>query len=250
MSSTVSTRRAAIGPLDCRTVQTGDSPDYLVVLCHGYGAPGEDLVPLGAELLRALGPTGERFQIVFPQAPHTLAELGLPDGRAWWPLNMQRLMEMVQANDFRELRTHTPPGLDEARQMLVATVDAGLGAIGVDASRLVLGGFSQGAMLALDVFLRGLRDVPAGLVQWSGTVICEGQWHSHAARLEGVPVVQSHGTLDQILPYAAAEALRDLLKDSGADLQFLPFRGPHTIPLEALEATAGLLNAVVQTSDR
>jgi phospholipase/carboxylesterase len=47
-------------------------------------------------------------------------------------------------------------------------------------------------------------------------------------------VLQSHGDEDQILPFEAAEWLRDLLVEAGCDVEFIPFHGPHTIPPVAL----------------
>ena len=52
---------------------------------------------------------------------------------------------------------------------------------------------------------------------------------------------QSHGRTDPILPFAAAEWLRDLLDDSGLEVEFLEFPGVHTIPMEAVEKMGSLL---------
>ena len=75
-------RRARLGGLDTVIVGEGDGP--AVVLLHGFGAPGEDLVPL-ARMLDA--PPGTRF--VFPVGP---IELGLPfsEARAWWMIDISR----------------------------------------------------------------------------------------------------------------------------------------------------------------
>ncbi|MCB2067917.1 MAG: dienelactone hydrolase family protein, partial [Erythrobacter sp.] len=113
-------------------------------------------------------------------------------------------------------------------------------------SRIVVGGFSQGSMLATDVTLR-LSGPPAGLVIYSGTLLNEAEWSSLAPERSGLSVLQSHGTEDPILPFVAAEWLRDLLTASGLDVEFQSFRGGHTITNAAIESTAAMLQAVGQT---
>ena len=53
--------------------------------------------------------------------------------------------------------------------------------------------------------------------------------------------MQTHGRQDQILPFAAAIALRELLTEAGANVNFIEFNGPHTITLPGLEALVELL---------
>ncbi|MEM9646398.1 MAG: lysophospholipase, partial [Planctomycetota bacterium] len=78
--------------LNCIVIDGGPSPTIPVVVCHGYGAPGHDLAGLAHEWLNLLGEEkGTKFRFVFPEGPLSLAEQGMPDGRAWWPLNMARL---------------------------------------------------------------------------------------------------------------------------------------------------------------
>ncbi len=105
---------------------------------------------------------------------------------------------------------------------------------------MILGGFSQGAMLATDVALR-LEEAPAGLIIWSGTLISEPEWRKRAPARRGLGVFQSHGRQDPLLPFLRAVALRDLLIEAGLEVDFLAFDGEHTIPLEALERTADFL---------
>jgi phospholipase/carboxylesterase len=94
-------------------------------------------------------------------------------------------------------------------------------------------------MLTTDLALR-LEEAPAGLAILSGTLTDEPSWTRLAARRQGLRVVQSHGRQDPILPYANAEALRDVLKGAGCDVTFLPFAGGHTIPDDALSAISSL----------
>ena len=67
-----------LGELTCRTVQNIDpseKPELVVILCHGFGAPGTDLVPLGPELLSMRPQLAETTRIIFPEAPLEPPEL-------------------------------------------------------------------------------------------------------------------------------------------------------------------------------
>ena len=190
-----------------------------VVLLHGFGAPGDDLVSL-ADVIDA--PPRTRF--VFPAAPLVL---GGPygDARAWWMLDLERI-ERAMAGIVEDRSAEVPDGLDRARGLLAQTLDEI--AAGTTAP-IVLGGFSQGAMLALDTFLDGTPPI-AGLALMSGTRINGAAWAARFARARGVPVMMSHGRADPLLPFAAAASLRDDLRAAGADLDWIEFAGGHEIP--------------------
>jgi phospholipase/carboxylesterase len=202
------------------------------------------LVGVAGEWISLLGAAAEQFRFVFPAAPLSLAELGLPDGRAWWPLNMSRLMEAVEAKQFDELHQHEPPGIDRAREQLCETIQLVQQELG-GTKRLVLGGFSQGAMLTMETSLRGTIDPPEVLIQFSGTVVCEPHWQSAMPRLSNTRVYQSHGQIDPILPFASAERLQELLSEGKVNVDFHSFMGPHTIDPVAIDNTAQALRACV-----
>lgn len=236
--------RARYGALNCIVVDGGTQPEIAVVLCHGYGAPGHDLAGLSEPWIRQLGDDAGRFRFVFPAAPNSLADLGMPGGLAWWPLNMARLMQAMEANEFEELHQHIPPGIDDAREKLCETIELVKKEIAGDETPLVLGGFSQGAMLTMETALRGSIDPPKCLVQFSGTVVCEPQWTAAMDRLDATSVYQAHGMQDPILPYSSAVRLHDLLKNSDVDVQFHSFNGPHTIDQDSIDHITDRLRAL------
>ena len=240
----INASQTTYGSLDCIVVDGGPNPTVAVVLCHGYGAPGSDLVSLSGAWIPLLGDDASRFRFVFPAAPTTLADMGMPDGRAWWPLNMARLMEAIEANAFDELHQHTPPGIDSAREKLCETIRLVKDEIAGDSTPLVLGGFSQGAMLTMETSLRGSVDPPQLLIQFSGTVVCEPQWQSAMNRLDQCRVYQSHGQMDPILPYSSAMRLRELLEEANVNVDFHSFIGPHTIDQASVEAVATAMHSV------
>lgn len=235
---TIATR---FGNLDCTLVSNAKrkSPPKLgVILCHGFGAPGTDLVPLGEELAALAPETWSNVAYLFPKAPISLDSFGIPGGRAWWLIDIARFQRaMNQPEELARLRRDAPPGMREASDMLLECVRDFQEQTGLATSQLVLGGFSQGSMLAADVAFR-LPESPAGLCILSGTLLTEEQWTQAAAQHRSMPVLQSHGRFDPILPFRAAETLRDMLTTVGLKVDFLPFDGPHTIPFEALSRFA------------
>ncbi|MEM6688709.1 MAG: lysophospholipase [Planctomycetota bacterium] len=235
-----------IGPLECIIVDKSDDAsqiEHLVVLCHGYGASCSDLASLSASWLESLQAEGSRFRFIFPNAPISLAPMGMPGGFAWWPLNMARLMEAMEAQSFEELHSETPPGIQEATDLLGEVVKAAIEELGdAPQTKLTIGGFSQGAMVTMNGTLMDAWTKPVNLIQFSGTLISEQTWKERAAEsLAGVRIYQSHGRIDPILPFSGAERLCDLVEEARASIQFHAFDGPHTIDLDSIAHVAEML---------
>lgn len=211
---------------------TQTPPKAAVILCHGFGAPGDDLVGLGAELANQV-PALRDVRFYFPAAPLEL-EMGWGGSRAWWLIDMgaiQRLQHDPAAQ--REFRKLEPEGMPAARKAMLALVQEVATNTKLPMKKIVLGGFSQGAMIATDVALR-LEEAPGALVALSGTLLIEDAWRLKAKARAGLPVFQSHGRQDPILPYAAAEWLKELFVEAGMQHEFVPFAGGHTIGQDAL----------------
>src|SRR3954470_12491967 len=162
--------RTTLGGLQCVVAQaTQDPPRLLAVLCHGFGATGEDLVSFAPELVH-LRPELEPVRFVFPAAPISLGWTGMGEGLAWWPIDFEK-MEAARgggAPALQRLHERTPGGLPQARRMLREALDVACRQANLPLSRAVLGGFSQGSMVSTDVALR-LEEAPAGLCILSGT---------------------------------------------------------------------------------
>lgn len=212
----------------------GDGP--VVVLMHGFGAPGADLVPLQRVL-----DVPREVRWVFPAAPLDLSGPYGFDSRAWWMIDVAALDRAIATGQMRDLSRSHPEGLLEARGLVLEMLDA------IDRelapSALVLGGFSQGAMLALDTALHTDRAL-AGLILWSGTLLAEDEWVPRMSARSGLPVLQSHGSMDRLLPFALAEKLRDHLTAAGCSVKWVPFRGEHEIPHPVLDATAEFVRSI------
>lgn len=231
-------RLVQLGGLDVRitggTDGSGGGDGPVVVLMHGFGAPADDLIPLG-DVLAA--PAGTRF--VFPGAPHALPGMW-PGARAWWMIDLDRYARAISSGGLRELAEAVPPGMAEARAAVEAMLDALQGELQVAGSRMVLGGFSQGSMLALDLAMRSDRPL-AGLVLMSSTFQCRTAWIEGMARRAGLPVFQSHGHADPILPFALAVDLRDQMRAAGLEVDWVEFPGGHEIPPPVVRGASAFL---------
>ena len=224
-----------LGDLKARVVGPRGAP--AVLLCHGFGAPGDDLVPLA----EALDPHST-WRWIFPEAPLDLSTtMGFP-GRAWWLIDFEQVQAISQKSKEALLafRQNEPEGMARARSLLTGLVDVVQAQSGLSLSRFVLGGFSQGAMITTDVALR-LDEAPLGLVAMSGTLLLEDLWTAKAKARPTLPVFQSHGRQDPLLPFWVAERMRDLFQEAGMPVTWVPFDGGHGIGLEALRGLARFL---------
>ena len=203
-----------------------------VVLMHGYGAPGDDLVGIGGAID---APPGTTF--LFPEAPMALGDAAmvslLGDARAWWQIDVGRYQRAIMQGTLEQIVDEVPDGMKEAREKLVAMLDAYERQTSTPKERIVLGGFSQGSMLATDVALRTKRPL-AGLVVLSGTLLAAHEWLPLMPDRKDLRVFQSHGTQDPILPFAIAERLRHALDGAGMHVSFTEFTGGHGIPPEVM----------------
>jgi phospholipase/carboxylesterase len=217
-------RRKRIAQLEALVVE-GDPSAATVVLFHGFGADMSDLATL-ADMIQA--PKGTNW--VFPNGHLTVPLGGHYEGRAWFPISVSELeRSMAAQGQSLDWSNVVPPGLKKARQNAMALIEA----LNVPMDKLVLGGFSQGGMLAVDVTLHSATP-PKGLVVLSGTLVNEPEWKELAPKHRGLEFFQSHGFRDSVLGFPMAQRLEKLFKDAGWSGQLQRFEGAHEIPPEVL----------------
>ncbi len=204
----------------------GGKPDALVILLHGYGSNGADLISLAPYWADAM--PGAAF--VSPNAIEPLPEA--PGGYQWFPISQldPRLMEQ---------------GVRMAAQSVDRFIDRELEKYGLDASRLVLVGFSQGTMMALHVGLR--REQPlAGILGFSGVLV-------GGARLKDEmrskpPVLLIHGDRDPTIPIPAMFDSAEALAVAGHGAQWhVSYGVPHSIGPDGLELGGAFLANCLKT---
>lgn len=215
-----------VGQLKCLK-REGELSNYVTVLLHGFGADASDLAPLAD----FLDPEG-KWTFYFPEAPLEVPIGPGWTGRGWFPIALRDLEAGV---DFTQIR---PPGLDMSRKLVSELL------FHINAEKLILGGFSQGAMVATDLAMHEPESV-AGLIIYSGVLLDQPNWTVKAKALKGKKFIQSHGSADQVLPYGAGQKLFELLKSNGAEGSMIGFPGGHEIPPAILKKTQEFLNSFV-----
>ncbi len=169
-----------------RLLPQSRAPGQLVVLLHGYGANGNDLIAIGKQW-RNLLPSAA---FVAPNAPEPCA--GAPGGRQWFRLSNRDTAERWS-------------GVNKARPVLDAFLDGELARHGLDNGKLALVGFSQGTMLALHTGLRR-AGAPAAILGYSGELVFPDGQEDLAAQMPAnaaPPILLVHGSEDDVIPAGA-----------------------------------------------
>jgi phospholipase/carboxylesterase len=175
----------------------GGKVERLVILLHGYGADGNDLIGLAG----VWAPLLPRTQFAAPNAPSPCAEN--PMGFQWFPIGRLDPEIMIE-------------GARTAAPLLDKYIDTQLARHGIDESKLALVGFSQGTIMALHVGLRRQRQL-AGIVGYSGAL-------AGAAALpreirSRPPVLLIHGDADPVVPVYAMTMAQNGLKAAGVAVE-------------------------------
>ena len=173
-------------------------PRRLVMLLHGYGADGQDLLGLAPYWAEAL----PDCVFVAPDAPFP-CEIGF--GRQWFGLEGVDLAGKAAA-------------ARAAATLLDAFIDSELAESGLADEAAALVGFSQGTMMALHVAPRRARAL-AGVVGFSGLVVDDGSLATEARSRP--PVLLIHGDADPVVPFAAMAAAKVALTAAGLPVETL-----------------------------
>ncbi|HUP06377.1 MAG TPA: carboxylesterase [Caldimonas sp.] len=200
--------------------ETGPNPTSSIVFLHGLGADGHDFEPFVDEIdLRAIG----AVRWVLPHAPTRPVTInGGYVMRAWYDILGT---EGQRVEDESGLRTS---------QALVESLIAQERARGIDARRIVLGGFSQGCAMTLMTGLRH-RERLAGLVGLSGYLpLASALGTERAAANADVPIFMAHGRMDGMIPIGRATASRDVLAALGHPVEWHDYPMAHSVCAEEI----------------
>lgn len=222
-----------LGKIHCQEINKDDNAPWIIFF-HGYGADCNDLFSLGEMIT-----TKQTYNWLFPNG-----SLEVPigpgwTGRAWWPINMMEIQEAAARGEHRDFSRATPQGAEKAIQ---ATSEM-LKQLRVPWNQIILGGFSQGAMLATELFLTA-PETPRGLVIMSGTLIDQPRWSELAKHRKGSRFFQSHGMMDPILGYKQAQQLETMLTQAGMIGRLEGFRGGHEIPMPVIQKIGAYINTL------
>jgi phospholipase/carboxylesterase len=196
-----------------------DTPPLLLLL-HGIGSNEHDLYGLAPFL-------DERFLIISVRAPNTLG----PESYAWFEADFTPQGPVIN-----------PEQAEASRKTLIAFLKEAITAYGADPKQVYLMGFSQGAIMSASVALTQ-PELVAGVVLMSGRILPEIQplIASHE-KLQGLPFLVVHGTVDMVLPITHGRASRELLSSLPVDLTYHEYPMGHEVNQESLsDVTAWLI---------
>lgn len=194
-----------------------ESARAAVVLAHGRGATASSILELRAVM---------NFEGVAYLAPQA-------SGNTWYPFT------------FLAPLNRNEPGLSSGLRALADAVTTAEEA-GVDAERIVVGGFSQGACLAAEFVARNARRY-GGLLVFSGGVIGPlGMEHSYPGSLDGTPVFIGCSDRDHHIPLERVNESADVLRSLGGavTLEIYPNMG-HTIVKDEIDHAGGIIAAIL-----
>jgi phospholipase/carboxylesterase len=188
------------------TRPSAGEPEGALVLLHGRGTDEHDLQPL----VSALDPE-RRLVGLTPRGP-----LSLPPGGAHW--------YVVERVGFPHRET-----FEASFQLLSDWLDALPETTGVPLARTVLGGFSQGAVMAYALGLGRGRPAPAGVLVLSGFIPTVEGLELDLDSHRDVPVAIGHGIHDPVIGVEFGRAARDALEDAGLAVTYRESSMQHTI---------------------
>ena len=198
--------------------KTPNKPRKLVVLLHGLGSNGADLISLAPMWADELPHT----LFAAPNAPHQHPMAS--DGYQWFELWGKTSADWVA-------------GAQSATDVFVPWLHAQLAEHNLDMADVALVGFSQGCMMALHIGLQ-LPKACAGILGYSGAYVPNG-----LSPISQPPIMLVHGTLDSVVPFASLAASEEALKDLGlTNVHTHPIKNlDHTIDQEGLNVGLGFL---------
>ena len=177
--------------------RAGGAPKKIVLLLHGFGSSGTDMIALAPQWAKALPET----LFLAPHAPQRCSMTGA--GYQWWGLSGFAPSALAA-------------GAASAAPAIDAFIDRKLAQYGLTEADLALVGFSQGTMMALQVGLRRSRSV-AAIVGYSGMLAGVADLVHHVPSRP--PVLLVHGTADPVVPVAALHMSESQLKHLGVEVK-------------------------------
>lgn len=230
----------SLGVLD--SFQDANAPWALIF--HGYGADAYDLFQLNEVI-----PVSKPLNWIFPQGPMEVPIGPGWTGRAWWNINVDAIQRAAMSGIDRDLSEETSTEAPEARKKVFSMIEA----LKVPWNKIILGGFSQGGMLAADVFMHAPEE-PKGLIIWSSALVNKDEWkkcaqsEAYKKRREKQPnfkYFQSHGTNDTVLSLKNGQRLESFLQSVGGKGKMVTFSGGHEIPTQTITGTSSYLNEIL-----
>ena len=200
-----------------------------VIWLHGLGADGNDFVQIIPELkVQSL----EHIKFVFPHAPiRPITVNGGAPMRGWYDISS---MEIARTPDIAGIEQ----SVRTLNSMIQAEEDAGL-----DASRIILAGFSQGGVIALETAMAHDKTL--------GGVLALSTYLPDVERIQSTqtPVFMAHGVVDDVIPLDLAQRSARAMRSADMNVEFESYPMAHQVCMEELDDLSKRLNQWLKHSD-
>lgn len=217
--------------IDYFLLERGENLPFIFML-HGYGANGEDLIPLSIHLDEQ-----KKYNWVFLEAPNDLAG-PFYGAKAWFPIDEKALQKAMMTGEPRNFKEQYVPTMNDLTQEVEKVIRIITGK-----NPFLLGGFSQGAMLSLHLHHKFDSDELLGLLLMSGALVDIKNLKLN--KKKSIEVLITHGRQDQVILYNEGEDLCEYLKEHDYEnVDFYPFYGGHEISMDALSKIKKIINKI------
>jgi phospholipase/carboxylesterase len=208
--------------------KSGQKPKSMVILLHGLGANGQDLIDLARYWERALPDT----IFLSPDAPFACDMA--PYGYQWFSLQSWSPQSILK-------------GAQDVTSALQDYIYEMLAKYDVPPSKLALAGFSQGTMMSLYAAPR-MKDKIAGVLGYCGALV--GAETLGDLNIHKIPVHLIHGDMDMVVPLAAYHMAKAALDSNGFEVSGGITKGlPHSIDEAGITSGGSFLAKILSPSD-
>ncbi|MES2354513.1 MAG: alpha/beta hydrolase [Pseudomonadota bacterium] len=210
---------------------TGPQPQASVIWLHGMGADGNDFVPVIKELNL---PASKPIRFIFPHAP--MRPISINGGyvmRAWYDLGLSAGQLTSKEEDVRA-----------SQQSLEMLIEQEINR-GIPAEKIILAGFSQGGVIALQTGLRYPKRLGGILALSTYLALHESLPAEGQDANKNIPIYMAHGLQDPIVPLVMAIYSRNELQRLGYQVEWHEYHMQHSLCAEEIESISGWFQSVL-----
>ncbi|KAG9290371.1 hypothetical protein G9A89_007102 [Geosiphon pyriformis] len=223
-------------PLTAVTQLARENHSATVFFLHGLGDSGSGWAPVTADIAKA----NPHIKFILPNAPYrSITVNGGMSMPGWY--DIKALSDTTAMLSLREDEEGLLTSAASVNRLIRDEIDAG-----ISSNRIVIGGFSQGAALALAIGLTS--EYPfAGIFGLSGYIPCRNKILKMGTEAnKTIPIFLAHGDCDQVVPYKLGQYSSKLLKDNGYSVSFKTYQGmSHSSGIEEIKDLEDFLRQVL-----
>lgn len=216
--------------LPATEIETGELPEYVIIWLHGLGADGNDFVPIVDQLNL---PLNKSIRFVFPHAPER--PITINNGyvmRAWYD---------IKDSNFNASEDEL--GIRHSQKAIEALIEREIES-GIATERIIVAGFSQGGVIALQVGLRYAKPLAGILALSCYLSLSESLVVEVNRRNLAIPIFMAHGIGDDVIPLSYAVRSKEMIKTVGCMPEWHDYPMAHGVCNQELHDISRWIQAV------